>query len=145
MEPIRKIVEGREVYSVNINHTVQEAAQYMSEKNIGAVPVLDENSRLVGIFSERDVINRVVAKGLDPKVVKVKEVMTKEIVAANADESYESCLLKMKQANCRHLPIISGHQLLGMLSLRDLLLMDITVKEESIKTLQDYIYRASPG
>jgi CBS domain-containing protein len=115
----------------------------MSSKHVGAIPILD-GDKLVGIFSERDVINRVVARGYEPRTTKVEDVMTKELVVAGADESYESCLWKMKQAACRHLPIVEEGRLLGVLSIRDLLMVDIDEKDEKIEFLHNYLFTV-PG
>lgn len=144
MKPISEIVSGRPLFSVTKENTVAEVAQFMAEKNVGAIPVMEDN-RLVGIFSERDVITRVVSKGLNPAEVKVGDVMTTKIVVANAEESYDSCLKKMQQAHCRHLPVISGERLIGFVSLRDLLMMDLNEKERNLEYLQSYIYTVPPG
>ncbi|MEX0602759.1 MAG: CBS domain-containing protein, partial [Bacteroidota bacterium] len=103
MKPIIEIVQERPLYTAGKDHTITEAAIYMAEKKIGAIPVVDGN-KLVGIFSERDVITRVIAKGLDPARTKIADVMTTKIVVAEANDSYQSCLQKMQQAHCRHLP-----------------------------------------
>lgn len=140
---IGELVQTRPVFSLQKGTTVDEAAQYMAEKNIGAVPVL-EGDRLVGIFSERDVIKRVVAKRLDPRSVKIGDVMTKDLVVAAANESFEDCLRKMKQANCRHLPVVSGNSLLGVVSLRDLLQIELTEREEKLEFLNNYLFHLPP-
>jgi CBS domain-containing protein len=145
MKPISELIRERPLYSLTENKTVADAAQFMAEKNVGALPVVDDHSRLVGIFSERDVITRVIARGLNPSAALVKDVMTKDVVIARADESYESCLRKMQQVHCRHLPIVSGEQLIGMVSLRDLLMVDLSVKEQNIEYLHSYIYTVPPG
>ncbi|HXG37776.1 MAG TPA: CBS domain-containing protein [Bacteroidota bacterium] len=144
MKPISEIVADRPLFSVTKDKTVAEVARFMAEKNVGAIPVTEEN-RLVGIFSERDVITRVVSKGLDPSRVKVGDVMTTKIVVATVDESYESCLKKMQQAHCRHLPVVSGERLVGIVSLRDLLMLDLNEKERNLEYLQSYIYTVPPG
>lgn len=144
MKPISEIVADRPLFSVAKDKTVAEVARFMAEKNVGAIPVTEEN-RLVGIFSERDVITRVVSKGLDPSRVKVGDVMTTKIVVATVDESYESCLKKMQQAHCRHLPVVSGERLVGIVSLRDLLMLDLNEKERNLEYLQSYIYTVPPG
>jgi len=144
MKPISEIISDRSLFSVSRDMTVSEAARFMAEKNVGAIPVVEGN-RLVGIFSERDVITRVITKGLDPKTTSIEDVMTTKIVVANADESYESCLKKMQQAHCRHMPIVSGEQLIGFVSLRDLLMMDLDEKERNLEYLQSYIYTVPPG
>lgn len=144
MRPIKDLVAGRPLYTVVKDKTVAEAAKFMAEKNVGAVPVVEGN-RLVGIFSERDVLTRVISKGLDPNTAKIADVMTTKIVVAQSDEEYESCLRKMQQAHCRHLPIVSGDQLVGMVSLRDLLMVELDEKERNLEYLQSYIYTIPPG
>lgn len=143
MKTLAHLVEGREVYYVDKEATVQEAAKHMAEKNIGAVSVID-GDRLVGIFSERDLLSRVVAKGKDPAKTKVKEVMTTDLVVAEKDESYEAALKKMKRANVRHLPVVSGERIIGMLSVRDLLQVDLSEKDEEINLMKAYIYHVPP-
>lgn len=144
MKPISEIVSDRQIFAIAKEYTVVEAARFMAEKSVGAVPVTEGN-RLVGIFSERDVITRVISKGLDPATTKINDVMTTKIVVANADENYDSCLKKMQQAHCRHMPIVSGEQLIGFVSLRDLLMMDLDEKERNLEYLQSYIYTVPPG
>ena len=107
MKPIKELVSERPLHSIAKEKSVLETARFMAEKKIGAVPVMEGN-RLVGMFSERDIVTRVISKGLDPAKTNIGDVMTSQIVVANADESYESCLRKMQQAHCRHLPIVSG-------------------------------------
>lgn len=144
MSSIKPLFEGRSMYVVEKDATVQAAAEYMARNNIGAVPVM-EGTRLVGIFSERDVINRVVAKNLSPTLTKVSDVMTTNIIVADVDETHEDCLKKMKQANCRHLPIVDGQTLVGMISLRDLLDVDIHEKDDAIHFLTDYMFHVPAG
>jgi CBS domain-containing protein len=143
MKPIRHLLENRSVYSIERSTTVRVAAEFMAARNIGAVSVM-EKDRLVGIFSERDIIARVIARGLDPSAVLVGDVMTRELVVGDADDSYETCLKKMKLANCRHLPIVRGDVLLGVISLRDLLQVDIDEKDDKIEFLTDYMFHVSP-
>jgi CBS domain-containing protein len=144
MMTIRELISNRSVYTVDSGATVQAAVEYMAHNNIGAVTVMD-GSRLVGIFSERDVINRVIAKGLDPRSTVVASVMTSNLVVARSDETCESCLWKMKQANCRHLPIVEGDTLIGVISLRDLLLVDISEKDDKIEFLNTYMFHIPSG
>lgn len=144
MKPISEIIRERPLYSARRDQTVAEVVRFMAEKNIGALPIVKED-RLVGIFSERDVITRVVSRGLDPANIPVADVMTTRLVVAEADESYESCLKKMQKAHCRHLPVVEGSKLLGIVSLRDLLMLDLDEKERNIEYLQSYIYTIPPG
>jgi CBS domain-containing protein len=121
MTTLRDIVKDRKLYSIEATRTVLEAARFMMEHSIGALPVL-RNGELVGIFSERDVMNRVVAAGRTPGTTMISEVMTSNPRGVDADESVEECLFLMKEFGFRHLPIVSGKELKGLVSLRDLLL-----------------------
>jgi len=121
MTTLRHLVKDRRVYSVEANRTVLEAARYMMEHNVGAVPVL-RNGELVGILSERDIMNRVVAVGRTPGTTAVSEVMTANPRAVPADETIEECLFIMREFGFRHLPIVEGKDLKGLVSLRDVLM-----------------------
>jgi CBS domain-containing protein len=101
MTTLRDLVKDRKVYSVEATRTVLEAARYMMEHNVGAVPVL-RNGELVGILSERDIMNRVVAVGRTPGTTAVSEVMTANPRAVAADESIEECLFVMREFGFRH-------------------------------------------
>ncbi len=143
MTTVGSLVQGRPVLAVQRTDSVFNAAKYMAAKNVGAVAVLD-GTQLAGIFSERDIITRVVAKELDPKRVTVEQVMTKDIVVADVDESEESCLKKMKVANCRHLPVVSAETVVGLLSLRDLLMVELTERDEKLEFLNSYLFHVPP-
>ena len=102
---------------------MQQATELIAQKHIGAAPVVVEG-RLVGIFSERDLLVRVVAKQKDPRATKVAEVVTRELIVAHTEGSYQACLQKMQAASCRHLPVLRNNQLAGIVSMRDLLGID---------------------
>jgi CBS domain-containing protein len=138
------LVEGREVYHVRVDQTVREVARYMTERRVGAVPVLD-GTRLAGILSERDVMSRVVAAGRDPEAVVAGEIMTRDLVVAGSEEPWEEGVRKMKQAGCRHLPVVEGDRFLGVVSLRDLLQVDLSEKDEEIRWLNAYVHFVPPG
>jgi len=121
MASIYELVKDRRIYSVDADKSVLEAARFMMEHNIGAVPVL-RNGELVGIFSERDVMNRVVAVGRMPGQTKVSEVMTANPKSVGVDETVDNCLFLMREFGFRHLPICEGKQVKGLVSLRDVLL-----------------------
>jgi CBS domain-containing protein len=121
MTTLRDLVKDRRLYSVNSDRTVLEAARYMMEHNVGAVPVL-RDGELTGILSERDIMNRVVAVGRTPGTTAVSEVMTANPRAVAADESLEECLFIMREFGFRHLPIVDGKELKGLVSLRDVLM-----------------------
>jgi len=121
MSTLRDLVKDRRFYSVESTRTVLEAARYMMEHNVGAVPVL-RNGDLIGILSERDIMNRVVAVGRTPGTTAVSEVMTANPRAVHADESIEECLFIMREFGFRHLPIMDGKEIKGLVSLRDVLM-----------------------
>src|SRR5207248_6679122 len=113
MAPIFDLVKDRRVYSIDADRTVLEGARYMMEHNIGALPVL-RNGELVGIFSERDIMNRAVAVGRMPGQTRVGEVMTANPRSVSVDETVENCLFPMREFGFRHLPIVEGKQLKGL-------------------------------
>jgi CBS domain-containing protein len=116
----------------------------MTANNVGIVAVFSGN-RLVGVFSERDVVRRVVDRGLDPTRTPISDVMTTDLVIAQADDDYQSAMRAMDQANIRHLPVVSGDRLLSMLSIRDLMRVDLEDKGQEIRTLHEYLYQVPPG
>jgi CBS domain-containing protein len=121
MSSLREIVKNRKVYSIDAAGTVLEAARFMMEHNIGALPVV-RNGELAGIFSERDIMNRVVAAGRTPGHTAVSEVMTANPRSVNLDESIDECLFIMHEFGFRHLCIVEGKELRGLISLRDILM-----------------------
>jgi CBS domain-containing protein len=144
MKTIGALVAGREeMYRLTPQQSVREAARYMTERRVGAVCVLD-GSRLVGVLSERDIMGRVVAQGLDLDRTSVGEVMTRDLVVAQAADSHEDALRRMKQAGCRHLPVVEGDKLVGMVAQRDLLQVDLSEKDEEIRWLNAYIHFIPP-
>ena len=123
MKQIAELIEGHPLILAESSDNVRDVARKMSERNIGAIAVLD-SGKLVGIFSERDLMTRVVVPGLNPDATPVSNVMTKALVAAAPEEEIGSALQKMQSQGCRHLPVVDEGRLMGMLSLRDLLKID---------------------
>jgi CBS domain-containing protein len=144
MKTIGSLIGNRDVYHLAADVSVREAARYMTEKRVGAASVL-AGTRLVGILSERDIMGRVVAKGLDPDRTLVADVMTRDLVVAHHGDTHEDGLRKMKQAGCRHLPVVDGDRLVGMVAQRDLLQIDLTEKDEEIRWLNAYIHFIPPA
>ena len=128
MAKVYDLVKDRRVYSIDADRTVLEAARFMMEHNIGALPVV-RNGELAGIFSERDIMNRVVAVGRLPGTTKVSEVMTPHPRFVGPDESVEDCLFLMREFGFRHVPICEGKEVKGLISLRDLLMRYVAQKE----------------
>jgi CBS domain-containing protein len=134
MALIYDLVKDRRVYSIEADRTVLEAARFMMEHSIGALPVL-RSGELVGIFSERDIMNRVVALGRMPGTTKVSEVMTANPKSVSVDETVENCLFLMREFGFRHLPILDGKELKGLVSSRDILLRYVAQKEADARRM----------
>jgi CBS domain-containing protein len=144
MKAIRHIIEGREVLAVEADRSVLDAAGYMADRVIGAVPVLDDG-RVVGMFTERDLMTRVVVPGKDPSRIPVRDVMTRDVVTAHPDERYAECIRKMTRVHCRHLPVVEDDRLLGTVSLRDLLAVNLEERESELRHLTEYVQSVPPG
>ncbi len=144
MRTLREIMRPGFLFVVQRGATVREAVRVMSANNVGIVIVL-EDDRLVGVFSERDVVRRVVDEGLDPDRTPVGLVMTKDIIVGEPNEDYQSAMRKMDQANIRHLLVVRGAQMLSMISVRDLIRVDMQDKGEEIRYLREYLYQVPPA
>ncbi|HEY7751058.1 MAG TPA: CBS domain-containing protein, partial [Ignavibacteriaceae bacterium] len=125
MQTVKELLPGRELFTVQTGTSVHNAVLYMAEKGVGLVPVMD-GAKLVGVFSERDLVKRVIAKAKSIEATKVDEVMSKDLIIANADEPNESILAKMKEGKTRHILIIEDDKLAAVLSMRDLLELDLS-------------------
>jgi len=144
MKTVRELIGRQEVIVAFAGQTVLDAARLMTDKRIGAVPVVD-GDRVVGILSERDVMNRVVARQLDPGKTAVEEVMTREVIVGSPTDDVGRVIGIMKQANIRHLPIVADQKLLGVVSLRALLMVDLDDKADEIKIMTAYIHYIPPS
>lgn len=139
MDSVKELISGKEVYTVQSGLSVKEVVNYMASKGVGLVPVMkDEN--LIGVFSERDLVKRVIAKDKDMILTPVDDVMSKNLVIAKIEEPNESVLAKMKEAKTRHILIIDNEKLVGVLSIRDLLEIDLNQCKTTVEVLNNYIY-----
>jgi CBS domain-containing protein len=127
-----------DLHVVQHDQTVIEAVHFMVENNVGAVPVLDDGN-LVGIFSERDLMTKVLVRGHDPHTTMVETVMSADPLSVPPDASIHDCMVLMKQHKFRHLPICDGNKLVGFLSLRDLLLHEVDEKDVEVRMMRAYI------
>ncbi len=118
--------------------SVLEAARFLRAKRIGGSPVA-ENGRLVGFCSERDLVCRVLAEGRDPDRARVADVMTREVVTCELDDTVQWCEERLRAQHCRHLPVVEGGRILGCLSLRDFLQSDLREKQDEVEQLSAYI------
>ena len=141
MACIHDLVKNQETYRADTRQTVLEVAHAMVERNIGAVPVLRDGC-LAGVFSERDLMRRVVVAGLDPARTLVGEVMTENPLTVEPRADLETCIFLMRRHGFRHLPICDREQLLGMVSMRDIILHDLSEKDDEVRMMRAYIHSA---
>ena len=119
--------------------TVAEAVHEMSKKKVGSILVLEDGERLAGIFTERDLLERVVARDLDPKTTRIGDVMTTNVIRVSAATPRSEALQIMNSNHIRHIPISDGEQVLGVISLRDILRFENAEKEFEIEQLRQYL------
>lgn len=133
------LIKDQDTYQAELGQSVLETVRAMVERNIGAVPVL-HNGKLVGIFSERDLMRRVVAEGRDPHSTCMAEVMTDDPLTIRTDEELAECMALMRRHGFRHLPVCHDGQLVGMVSLRDILMHDLDEKDDEVRMMRAYIH-----
>lgn len=143
MKPTEKIrtllgAKGGEVFSIGPKATVFEAIAAMADKGVGALLVLDEG-RLAGIVSERDYTRKVILKGRSSREELVEEIMTRDVVTCSPEHTVEEAMRLMTDRRIRHLPVVDGHRVAGVVSIGDLVKWTISLQEETIAHLTNYI------
>ncbi|HEY5122215.1 MAG TPA: CBS domain-containing protein [Ignavibacteria bacterium] len=139
MTTLKDLLKDKRLLFVKSGMNVFDVVKFMDLHNIGAVPVLGEKNVMKGIFSERDLLRKCITRDLDLKTTLVDDVMTKDVFVIESSDTIEYCMQIMKQKNIRHIPVIEGDNLAGFLSIRDLMLYDMKLKDEKIETLNAYI------
>lgn len=130
--------KSKEIYSVSPNATVFEAVQLMDTKNVGALLVMD-GERLVGIISERDYTRKIMLRGKRSRETKVAEIMSATVFTTNRREGVETCLRLMTDRHIRHLPVLDGDKVVGVISIGDLVKHVISCQQAAIAHLESYI------
>jgi CBS domain-containing protein len=138
MATIRDLLVNRTIHYVQPQQTVLEAAKYMVDCHVGAAPVLD-GTTLVGVFSERDIMSKIVTKGRDPQSTHIAEVMSTSLRTLAPDSTCEDAMVMMQANSIRHLPVCEGSTLVGFLSLRDLLRHILEEKSGEADQMRAYI------
>jgi len=133
-------LKDKTVWTIEADATVYDALVKMSKKGVGALVVLDADGKVVGIFSERDYARKVVLYGKTSKESKVSELMTRELTVANPETSIEECMTLLSKKHIRHLPVLDGEELIGVITIRDVLKQIIDDQQLTIQNLEDYIY-----
>ncbi len=139
MKSLKEYLTDIRLLFVRSGMTVYEVTKFMDLHNIGAVPVLDKTSGLLGIFSERDLLRRCIVREYDLHKTIIDDVMTKDVIVIDSSDTIEHALKIMKQQKIRHLPVIEEKSLIGLVSMRDMMLVDVKLKEEKIDILNTYI------
>jgi CBS domain-containing protein len=130
--------KGTAVWSVAPDTTVYDALRLMAEKNIGAVLVLKEE-RIVGVLSERDLARKVALQGRTPQETKAEEIMSQRVVGVGPDQTVEQCMAVMTDKRIRHLPVVDGDEVIGVISIGDVVKTIISHQEFMIEQLENYI------
>lgn len=130
--------KGNDVYSVSTAATVYEAIELMSKYQVGALLVM-EDSRLVGIISERDYTRKVILKDLLSKTTTVEEIMTKDVVFVTPDNDIDECMMKMNQSHIRHLPVLHNDEVVGVITIMDVIQNILIEKQFIIEQMEQYI------
>ncbi len=145
MDKVERLLDekGRDVFSVSPDTTVFDAAKTMADRHIGALLVV-EGGKPVGIFTERDILARVLLECKDARAMKVGEAMTKDPVVIGRDTSVKEAMAIMTERRCRHLPVIEDETLVGLVSIGDCTRWVSRDQDYTIKHLNDYIHRNYP-
>lgn len=138
--PVSQLLQmkGHQIYAVAPTDSVYEAVRRMSEFGVGALIVLDGET-LAGIVSERDYARKVVLQGRQSKETPVADIMTRGVITAAPNQTVRDCMKLMTERKIRHLPVVDGQRVIGMLSIGDLVKQIITTQQAQIEQLQNYI------
>ena len=139
LEDFLKLNKNRQIWTISKDQNVKQALILMSEKNIGAIIVVDNNGFPIGIFSERDYARKIILKGKSSKDTLLDEVMTKELITVARDCKIEQCMEIMIEKKIRHLPVLEDKKIVGIVSIGDLLKIVVKEQKELIDHLQKFI------
>ena len=139
IEDFLKLNKNRQIWTISKDQSVMQALILMSEKNIGAIIIVDNNDFPIGIFSERDYARKIILKGKSSKDTLLDEVMTKELITVTRDYKIDQCMEIMNEKRIRHLPVLENKKIVGIISIRDVLEIMIKEQKELIDHLQKFI------
>jgi CBS domain-containing protein len=139
LEDFLKLNKNRQIWTISKDQSVRQALILMSEKNIGAIMIVDNNNFPVGIFSERDYARKIVLKGKSSKDTLLDEVMTKKLITVTKDCKIDQCMEIMNEKRIRHLPVLENKKIAGIISIGDVLKIMIKEQKELIDHLQKFI------
>lgn len=141
MPKVSEIIDkkGGDVATVGREDTAIRAVEIMNERRIGAVVVVNDG-KVVGIFTERDLLNRIVAKGLDAAASRIKDVMSTPVACCQLSTDLAEAQSAMTNKRVRHLPVVEGDDLVGIVSIGDLMARQVTDQQNTIRYLNEYLY-----
>jgi len=145
MKTIREVLTGKALVTLPSSATVMEAAQVMGQARIGAMLIVDEHGGAAGVFTERDLMLRVIVAGKDPDKVLLSDVMTTDVFTVSPERRINQVWREMQARHIRHLPVVENDKVIGMLSLRDLLHEHLDLKRHEVKALTAYIQGEGEG
>jgi CBS domain-containing protein len=139
MRPVRELLKSHDTpWSLKPQDSVFDALKILADHNVGALMVMDQG-KLVGILSERDYTRKIALEGKSSKDTRVADIMTVKVLSVNAESRTEDCMAMMSQKKIRHMPVVDGDKVLGMISIRDIMDEIIADQEATINQLQSYI------
>ena len=139
LEDFLKLNKNRKIWTISKDQNVKQALILMSEKNISAIIIIDNNDFPIGIFSERDYARKIILKGKSSKDTLLDEVMTKELITVTRDYKVDQCMEIMNEKKIRHLPVLENKKIIDIISIRDVLKIMIKEQKELIDHLQKFI------
>ena len=147
MSKVKNILntKGHDVHKINENETVFHALEKLAEHDIGALIVVNKKGEIKGIFSERDYARKVILKGKSSKKTKVKDMMTTMVYYVKPDHNLWDCLEIMTKKHTRHLPVVENEELVGIVSIGDIVYRIITEQKSKIDNLENYIIGSDYG
>ncbi|XOV89211.1 MAG: CBS domain-containing protein [Pseudomonadota bacterium] len=147
MTTLREMLEikGNQVWSIETSATVFRAIELMAEHEVGALPVVDENGKLAGIISERDYARKVILKMRASRDTPVTAIMTSNVITVTEDDSVDRCMALMERHRIRHLPVVDGDDLVGIVAVGDVLKFIIREQTAAIAELESYVLDETGG
>ena len=139
LEDFLKLNKNRQVLTISKDQSVNQALILMSEKNIGAIIIVDNNDLPIGIFSERDYARKIILKGKSSEDTLLGEVMTKELITVTKDYKIDQCMKIMNEKGIRHLPVLENKKIVEIISIRDVLKIMMKEQKDLIDHLQKFI------